>query len=243
MGAVCDSAPAFVNGGALSVTQQCAYSVVMTTLDIISDPICPWCFIGKRRLDAALVARPGTALAIRWRPFQLNPEMPPGGMDRARYLAAKFGGLERAGEVYARVAEAAAQDMLAIDLARIARTPNTLDAHRALRMARAAGRDHALADVLFVRYFQSGEDIGDHDVLAAAAVEAGLDEGEARAMLSGHAGRDASLAEDAEARALGVSGVPAFVIDGRHLFSGAQPTAFWLHAIDAVSETSMVREA
>ena len=214
----------------------------MVTLTIISDPICPWCLIGKTRLDAALAQAPAQPFAIRWRPFQLNPDMPPQGMDRRAYLEAKFGGPSGAVRVYGAIAETAAQDGLTLDFARIARTPNTLDAHRVLAWAGDGARQHALAQALFERYFQQGQDIGDHAVLAQAAASVGMDGAAVAARLATGEGRAETLAQDAQARAMGVTGVPAFVIADRHLVSGAQPSDFWLRAIDAFGRAAALQE-
>ncbi|MEO0914157.1 MAG: DsbA family oxidoreductase, partial [Pseudomonadota bacterium] len=126
----------------------------MTTLDIISDPICPWCYIGKTKLDAALNERPDFRFEIRWRPFQLNPDMPPEGMDRRAYLEQKFGGKEGALRVYGQIADAAEAAGLEIDFAAIKRTPNTIDAHRLIRWAEAEAAQGPVVSQLFDRYFR-----------------------------------------------------------------------------------------
>lgn len=214
----------------------------MTTLAIISDPICPWCLIGKARLDAALAEAPESPFAIRWRPFQLNPDMPAEGMDRRAYLTAKFGGAAGAARVYDAIAETAARDGLTLDFDGIARTPNTLDAHRVLRWAGDGARQHALAQALFERYFQRGEDIGDHAVLASAAASVGMDAPQTAARLATEEDRAATLAEDAQARAMGLTGAPAFVIADRYLVNGAQPADFWRRAIDTFARAAPVEE-
>ena len=137
----------------------------MVKLDILSDPICPWCYIGKANLDRALEAHPDHPFVIEWHPFQLNPDMPPEGMDRRAYLEAKFGGREAAVQVYARIAEAAKAAGLSIAFDKIERTPNTLDAHRLIHWAGVEGRQTAVVTRLFKAYFEAGQDIGDRDVL------------------------------------------------------------------------------
>lgn len=200
-------------------------------IDIFSDPVCPWCFIGRRRLAAALDAD-GTVAELRWRVFQLNPDMPEEGMDRAEYLAAKFGGSERARELYARVAEAG--ESVGIDFAfdRIARTPNTLDAHRLIKLAQLLGAQNLVVDGLFDAYFLEGRDIGEHEELVAIAEAAGLDPEQARDFLASEAGRAEVLKEDASARRMQIGGVPFFILDGRLAVNGAQPPEVFVAALD-----------
>lgn len=213
------------------------------SLVVISDPICPWCFIGKRRLDRALAARPDHPFAVEWRPFMLNPDMAPEGMDRRAYLEAKFGGPEGAAAVYGRIARTAGEDGLALDFDAIARTPSTLDAHRLIGWARESGADHAMAEAIFAAYFQRGVDIGDRDALAALAPAAGLDPATVRRRLDGDADAEAVRREAAAAREAGVDGAPTFIIGGRRAVAGAQPTAFWLSAIDQLGAAAQPRRA
>jgi predicted DsbA family dithiol-disulfide isomerase len=203
----------------------------MTRLDIISDPVCPWCYIGASNLLRALGERPAHPFALRWRPFQLNPDMPPGGMDRTAYLAAKFGA-ERAAEVHSRVEAAAAEAGLTIDFRRIARAPNTLDAHRVIHWAAAEGVQTRAAMALFGGYFGRGDDLGDHAVLAGAAAEAGMDGAVVGRLLAGDADRERVRAEAREAQAMGVTGVPTFLIGGRYVVTGAQPADLWRRLTD-----------
>jgi predicted DsbA family dithiol-disulfide isomerase len=195
----------------------------MRTIDVISDAICPWCWIGKAHLDAALaeLSRDGLAFRVRWKPFQLNPDMPEAGVERATYRAQKFGSVERGKELDAQVAEAGRAAGLDFRHDLMLRTPNTIAAHRVIRAAEQAGVQDAVADALFRAYFQQGRDIGDAAVLDAIAAEAGLP-GMA-AMLAGEEHRDAVLAEDMAARRGGISGVPSFLMDRHLLFSGAMP--------------------
>ena len=207
----------------------------MIKLDILSDPICPWCYIGKARLDAALAARPGAPFAIEYHPFQLNPDMPREGMDRRAYLEAKFGGKAQAAEVYARVDEAARDSGIEIDWAGIARTPNTLDAHRLIHWAGLEGRQLPVVAALFAAYFHEGRDIGDRDVLADIADGAGLDAAMIRRLLAGEADTDDIAARDAHARDRGVTGVPTHIIAERHVVPGAQPADLWIKLIDEIA--------
>jgi len=207
----------------------------MITLDIFSDPVCPWCYIGKARLDRALEARPDHPFRVEWHPFQLNPEMPAGGMDRASYLEAKFGGRDGAVRAYAPVAEAAEEAGLAMNLARIARTPNTLDAHRLIHWAGLEGRQTPVVAALFRAYFAEGRDIGAAAVLADIGAAAGLDRAMLEMLLAGEADRAEIAARDAHARARGVRAVPTFIVGGRHAVEGAQPPDLWLRVIDELA--------
>jgi predicted DsbA family dithiol-disulfide isomerase len=203
----------------------------MVKLDILSDPICPWCHIGKRLLDNALTARPDHPFAIEWHPFQLNPDMPRAGMDRRAYLQAKFGGRENAARVYAEIDEKARAAGLQIDFGAIRRTPNTLDAHRLIHWAGIEGRQQAVVSFLFEAYFHEGRDIGDRDVLAAIAARAEMDAAVVAQLLAGDADVQAIRARDAHARERGVTGVPTFIVAERHVLVGAQPTELWLKVI------------
>lgn len=210
----------------------------MIKLDILSDPICPWCYIGKVNLDRALEARPGHPFVIEWHPFQLNPDMPPEGMDRRRYLETKFGGRENAASVYARIAEHAERAGLAIDWSRIERTPNTLDAHRLIHWAGLEGRQTAAVSRLFKAYFEESRDIGNRDVLLDIAGEVGLDRAMTERLFDTGADGDDILTRDQHARERGVTGVPTFVVANRHVVPGAQPTELWLQVIDELAEAS-----
>jgi predicted DsbA family dithiol-disulfide isomerase len=191
-------------------------------IDIISDTICPWCFIGKRRLESALAETPDLAPEILWHPFQLNPDMPPDGMDRAHYLEAKFGGGTRAREIYRVVTRAAENAGLDLNIDAIRRTPNTLASHRLIHRAKAEGRQTAVVEALFKAYFLDGQDIGQVPVLAEIGAGAGLDRDTIATFLASDEDQDLIRAEDVRARKLGINGVPCFIIDGRYAISGAQ---------------------
>ncbi len=212
-------------------------------VDIFSDTICPWCFIGKRRLERALGERPQADLTIRWRAFQLNPDMPAAGMDRERYLELKFGGALNARAIYDQVR--AAGDTEAIDFAfeSMRRTPNTVDSHRLIRLAGASGRQDAVVEALFRAYFLEGEDIGDVEILVAAGTVAGLDEQELRKFLAGEAEADDVRAEDMAARRAGINGVPCFIFNGRHALSGAQPPEVLFQLFDLAREEALADAA
>jgi predicted DsbA family dithiol-disulfide isomerase len=208
----------------------------MIKLDVLSDPICPWCYIGKANLDRALTQRPDHPFAIEWHPFQLNPEMPAGGMDRREYLETKFGGREGAVRAYAPVAEAAERAGLGINFEGIARTPSTLDAHRLIHWAGLEGRQTAAVSSLFRAYFVEGRDIGDGGVLLDIAEAIGLDRAMTERLLASEADADDVRARDAHARQRGVTGVPTFVIANQHVVVGAQPSYLWLQVIDELTE-------
>lgn len=197
-------------------------------IDIFFDLVCPWCFIGKRRLETALVLRPNLNAGLSWQPFQLNPDMPTGGMSRKAYLDAKFGGPDHAGQVYSMIRETAAKDGIDLNIDKIDTTPNTLDGHRLVRLFQRTGADTAgLVERIFTAYFQDGADIGRHDVLADTAADCGEQRGMISRFLNGDDDRSAVMAIDHAARQMGIQGVPCFVIDRRFAVSGAQePSAF-----------------
>jgi len=196
-----------------------------TRIDIVSDAICPWCYIGKRQLERALVdlGTQDLRFAVRWNPFQLNPDMPVQGVERAAYRLAKFGSAERMRELDARVTDAASRVGLSFHLDRISRTPNTLDAHRLIWLAGRHGAQDAVVEALFVAYFTEGQDIGDPAVLADCAAAAGMDRNAVAAFLRGDEAAAEMRAADSAAREAGVNGVPSFFLDGYGLFSGAMP--------------------
>lgn len=204
----------------------------MVKLDIISDPICPWCYIGKTLLDQAMAQRPDHPFEIEWHPFQLNPDMPAEGMDRRDYLETKFGGKEGAIRAYAPVLERSEAAGLAIDFAAIKRTPNTLDAHRLLHWAGIEGCQDRMAMALFQAYFNEGRDIGDPEVLADLADSLSLDGAMIQRLLASDADRDAIRARDAQFRQMGISGVPTFIVGGQHAVPGCQPADLWVKVID-----------
>ena len=199
----------------------------MVKLDIISDPICPWCFIGKTNLDRALAEYPEHPFEIEWHPFQLNPDMPAHGMDRREYLERKFGGQEGALRVYSQIDQTAQSIGLHLNFAGIKRTPNTINAHRLIHWAGLEGKQNAVVDRLFKAYFMEGRDISEHSVLTRIADASGL-EGQAIAqLLEGEADLESISARDVHARERGVSGVPCFIVDQTYVVQGAQPPETW----------------
>ncbi|SHI53512.1 Predicted dithiol-disulfide isomerase, DsbA family [Roseomonas rosea] len=201
---------------------------------VVVDTVCPWCWVGKRRLDAALatLAEEGLQLSRQWHPFQLNPDMPSGGMLRAEYRARKFGSVERGRQLDARLAAEGAKDGLPFDFERIERSPNSLDSHRLIRLAMMEGGPEVtdrVAEGIFSAYFAEGRDIGDPAVLAAIGDAAGLPAGRSAAILTSEEGRE-EVARDA-ARAQGIGGVPAVILDRQMIISGAQPAEAMAAAI------------
>jgi predicted DsbA family dithiol-disulfide isomerase len=194
---------------------------------IISDAICPWCYIGKRQLDRALpvLADEGMRVSTMWLPYQLNPDMPIGGLPRAEYRARKFGSAERGKELDARVTAAAAAVGLDFRMDLIQTTPNTLAAHRLAWFAYETDTEaqDALVEAMFKAYFIDGRDIEDTDVLVECAASVGLDRATTLAFLDGDEGRETVLAQDEAARRGGLNGVPTFVMNRHILFSGAVP--------------------
>ena len=209
----------------------------MITADVISDVVCPWCYVGKRRLDAAIAdlsaSEPETRIHVRWHPFQLNPDIPQTGVDRRAYLEAKFGGPARARDIHARVRAAAKTVGLSLEFERIARQPNTSDAHRLVAWAQRLDAAHVdeLVEALFHAYFVEGRDIGDHRELVAIAESTGYDVAAARALLDSDRLEEDVAKADRRARKLGISGVPFFIFDGKVGVAGAQEPATLLSAI------------
>ena len=207
----------------------------MIRLDIFSDPICPWCYIGKANLDRALEAHAGHPFEIEWHPFQLNPDMAAEGADRRAYLEARFGGKQNAVAIYARVSQAAEAAGLTINFETMNRVPNTLDAHRLIHWAGLEGRQTAMVSTLFRAYFRDGKDIGDKTTLAALAGDAGMDAALAARLLATSEDRADIAARDAHARQRGVNSVPTFVIANQYVLTGAQPVALWAQVIDELA--------
>ncbi len=214
-------------------------------IEIFSDTICPWCYIGKRKLEAALDTYPPfrerrDAVEILWRPFQLNPDMPPEGMDRRTYLSTKFGSELRARQIYDNIRQASEQAGLHLDFGRIERTPSTLDSHRLIRWARSPGVQNDVVEALFESYFIKGRNIGDHAVLTDIAGQCGMDAGLVSELLERDDDRDQIRAEDAQARRLGINGVPCFIIDRKYAISGAQQPPVFHKVFDLARSEEMI---
>lgn len=203
-------------------------------LEIFSDTICPWCYVGKRRLARALAARPQPKMAVRWRAFQLNPGMPAEGMVRERYIDAKFGSGERAKRIYEAVSAVGASEGIQFNFEAIKRTPNTILSHRLLRKASKEGLQDPLLEAMFQAYFVDGRDIGNARVLTEIAETVGLED--PAAYLAGDEGGDEVRAEDSLARRQGINGVPCFIFNYRFLLSGAQEPESFFQLFDLARE-------
>ena len=203
-------------------------------IDIVSDAVCPWCYVGKRRLEAALATRPDLTVDIAWHAFQLNPDMPDGGMDRESYLASKFGSAARAASIYDDIEQAGADEGISFAFDSIQRTPNTINAHRLILLAGKHDVQDAVVERLFQRYFLEGGDIGDIEQLVAIAAEAGIDEAVAKDYLNSDEGVEEVTNEDRQMRHIGVTGVPCFIIDKRYAVSGAQAPEVFQRIFDTV---------
>lgn len=207
----------------------------MIRLDIFSDPVCPWCYVGKANLDRALEAAADHPFAVEWHPFQLNPEMPKEGVEKRAYLAGRLGGDARVDEIHARLRDIARENGLDLDPDRPARIPNTLDAHRLIHWAGVDGRQTPVVSALFRAYWQEGRDIGDAAVLADIAGSAGMDAAAVARLLASEADADDILARDIDARKKGVTAVPTFLIDRRYVVQGAQPPSMWQGVISEIA--------
>jgi predicted DsbA family dithiol-disulfide isomerase len=202
------------------------------TIDVVSDVVCPWCFLGKRRLDSAIhAASDGAPIVVRWRPYQLDPAIPAGGMDRRTHITAKFKDETRLAAVHDRLTEIGKDVGIDYAFDRIERAPNTLDAHRLIRWAAAGDQQDAVVDRLFRLYFEEGRDIGDRKVLIEVAHECHMDAERIGKLLADGDAIDAVQAEIAQAQAVGVSGVPFFIFASRFGVPGAQDTDVLAKAI------------
>jgi predicted DsbA family dithiol-disulfide isomerase len=205
-------------------------------IDVISDTVCPWCFIGKRRLMRALGLRPQIAFDVKWRPYRLDPTLPKGGMDRQAYMRAKFGDDPmKIVEMHKLIAAEGAKDGIEFDFAAIRRRPDTLDSHRLIRWAEANGVQDEVVERLFIAYFENGEDIGDIRVLADIADMSGMDGVEIAEMLEGDTDSALVEREDQIAHEMGVTGVPAMIFGNKLAVSGAREPEMLALVIDRVA--------
>ena len=204
-------------------------------LDIFSDPVCPWCYVGKANLDRALAEHPDHPFAIQWHPFQLNPDMPAEGVAKRTYLEAKFGGKARVDAIHERLREVARNARVDMDPDKPQRMPNTLNAHRLIHWAGIEGVQQAVVDALMRAYWVEGRDIGDLPTLAEIAGENGMDRAATLRLLQSDADADDIQARDQDARQKGVSAVPTFLIARQYVVSGAQPPETWGKVIEELA--------
>ncbi len=222
------------------------YNRVMTArmrIDIFSDTVCPWCFLGKRRFELALAQRPHLEPQVTWRPFELNPDMPWDGVDRAQYLSAKIGDPSRVAELEAALTQQGEAIGVRFRFDRIERMPNSRRSHLLIAHAARHGLQSRLKDRVMQAYFEEGADIGDPDELVRLGVEAGLAEREARAALVLREGQDGVVAAERHAATLGITAVPTFIFDGQYTLAGAHDPASMAKILDQVGEFAAAREA
>jgi predicted DsbA family dithiol-disulfide isomerase len=207
------------------------------TVDVVSDIVCPWCFIGQKRLDKAVAAVPEIVVDIHWRPYQLDPTIPPEGKDRNKYMLDKFGSEERIRQIHATIDPLGAAEGIAFDFGAIKVAPNTLDAHRVIRWAGTAGDgvQNRLVRRLFQLNFEEGANLGDHAVLIEAARESGMDAAVVETLLPTDADRETVTSEIATAARMGIRGVPCFLIEGKYAVMGAQDTETLADAIRQIA--------
>ena len=210
-------------------------------VEVVFDFVCPWCYLGVKRLAFLLARRQDLDVELSWRPFLLNPDMPRGGMPRVDYMIRKFGAEDRARRLYASIAELGAAEGIDFNFAAIRRTPNSVDAHRLVREGARHGVADRLVQRIFAAHFIEGLDIGSHAVLAGLAVQLGLDAGEVADFLACGERADAVHAENLHAHRLGINGVPCFLIDGEHAIAGAQETEVLERLLDLAVCTSRER--
>jgi len=208
----------------------------MVRLDILSDPICPWCYIGKANLDRALERHPGHPFSIEWHPFMLNPDMPPEGVSRRAYLEERMGGPAALARADAMMEERAREAGVTINRFDGQRIPNTLDAHRLIHWAGIEGRQTAAVSALFRANFAEGRDVGDHAVLVEIAKGIGMDPAAVARLLASDADVQAIRDRDAHSRRMGVGAVPTFIVGNRHAVQGAQPPELWDRVIAELTE-------
>ena len=209
-------------------------------IDIVSDTVCPWCFIGKRRIERAMAMRPEVKFDVFWRPYRLDPTVPREGVDRRTYLKAKFGDSPRSSAMGDAIRSEGAGEGIAFAFDKIAKTPNTLDSHRLVRWASGAGLQDEVIERLFKAYFVEGRDVGDPSVLGAVAAEAGMDGALVKKLLAGDADLEPVEREAGMANEMGISGVPTFIFDSKFMISGAREPELLVRIIDKALEAEAV---
>ncbi len=205
-------------------------------IDVISDTVCPWCFIGKRRLDQAVAQRPDLGIEVQWRPYQLDPNVPREGVDRREYFRAKFGDGERVKGMSETLQAYGAELGIAFAFDKAEKRPNTIDSHRLIRWASSVGVQDAVVEALFKAYFEQGRDIGDAAVLTEIAADCGMDAELVEELLASDADIDLVMREAGLAGQMGVQGVPAFVLESKYVLVGAQDTEALVRVFDKVRE-------
>jgi predicted DsbA family dithiol-disulfide isomerase len=211
-------------------------------IDIYSDTVCPWCYLGKRRFELAVAARPQYEPRVTWRPFELNPDLPPEGVDRAAFLASRMGTPERVAEAHTELTRQGAASGIEFRFDLMERMPNTRRSHLLIAHAARFGRQTAVNERLMRAYFEEGCDIGDIEVLVRLGVEAGLAERESRSAIVLRSGQDGVVAAERHAAVLGITGVPTFIFDGQYTISGAQEVGTLAGIFDQVAEFAAGRE-
>lgn len=201
-------------------------------IDIVSDTVCPWCFIGKRRIGRAMAMRPDVKYDVFWRPYRLDPSIPREGVDRRTYLKAKFGDSPRTSAMGDAIRSEGESEGIRFAFDKIAKSPNTLDSHRLVRWAAGAGKQDEIVELLFKAYFIDGRDIGDSAVLSSVAASAGMDGELVAALLSGDADLESVEREAGLANEMGITGVPTFIFDGKFMISGAREAELLVRIID-----------
>lgn len=212
------------------------------TVDVVSDVVCPWCYLGKRRLERALTLVPELDVTVRWHPYQLDPSVPPEGMDRRDYFRRKFGSVDAVAEAHRRLTEFGRAEGIEYRFDDMTRAANTIDAHRVIRWAAAEGKEEAMVERLFRANFTDALDIGDRETLARLAGELGMDADMVAARLATDEDRETVLAEIEQAQRIGVTGVPTFIVNGRYAVVGAHPAESIAGAIREAAEAEVAAE-
>lgn len=216
-------------------------AVNQVKIDIVSDIVCPWCYVGRRRLAAALAQLPELAAVITWQPFELFPQLPTAGRERHAHMAQVFGSAGRRDDVFAHVAAVAAGEGLALDFAGIPTSPNTFDLHRLLWRARARGQQDAVAEALFRAFFTEHRDLSQPATLSALLHPLGWDAAETARFLRSDEGRAEVLTARRRHQQMGVRSVPCYLFNDTHALSGAQPTEAFVHALRAAARPAPAR--
>jgi len=206
-------------------------------IDIVSDTVCPWCFIGKRRIERAMALRPDVKFDVVWRPYRLDPSIPREGVDRRAYLKAKFGDSPRTSAMGEAIRSAGESEGIAFAFDKIARSPNTLDSHRLIRWSANAGKQDQIVERLFQAYFIEGQDIGNSAVLSEVAAKAGMDGALVARLLAGDADLVSVEREAGLANEMGITGVPTFIFDSKFMISGAREAELLVRVIDKARTT------